>query len=144
MEVSYVVRFTPDQQVEDYCYDLVVITERERFIVAIRATGGGALLDMPDDLDFGLSPVKHEAAKTIMVRNVGEKATKFLLKVPPPFSTSIQDGYLEVKEIMQLDVVFRPDKAESYERELQVLYGDKTEAYVTLRGRAEPSGRKLL
>ena len=52
--------------------------------------------------------------------------------MPPPFSTSIQDGYLEVGEIMQaglqgtaaaslshtclqVDVVFRPDKAEQYE-----------------------------
>ncbi|CAK8990089.1 unnamed protein product [Durusdinium trenchii] len=137
MEVSYIVRFTPDQQVEDYSYDLVVITERERFLVPIRATGGGALLDMPDELDFGLSPVKYEAPKTIMVRNVGEKPTKFLLKVPPPFSTSIQDGYLEVGEIMQVDVVFRPDKAEPYEREMVVIYGDGIEAYVSLRGRAE-------
>lgn len=137
MEVSYIVRFTPDQQVEDYSYDLVVITERERFIVPIRATGGGALLDMPDEVDFGLSPVKYEAPKTIMVRNVGEKPTKFLLKVPAPFSSSIQDGYLEVGEIMQVDVVFRPDKAEPYEREMLIIYGDGVETYVTLRGRAE-------
>lgn len=137
MEVSYIVRFTPDQQVEDYSYDLVVITERERFLVPIRATGGGALLDMPDELDFGLSPVKYESPKTIMVRNVGEKPTKFLLKVPPPFSTSIQDGYLEVGEIMQVDVVFRPDKAEAYEREMLIIYGDGVETYVSLYGRAE-------
>ena len=42
------------------------IPRRERFIVPIRATGGGALLDMPDEVDFGLSPVKYEAPKTIM------------------------------------------------------------------------------
>ncbi|CAE7232366.1 HYDIN [Symbiodinium sp. CCMP2456] len=137
MEVSYTVRFTPDQQVEDYSYDLVVVTERERFIVPIRATGCSALLDMPDELDFGVSPVKFESPKTIMVRNVGEKATKFLLKVPPPFSTSIQDGYLEVGEIMQVDVVFRPDKAEQYERDLLILYGDGIEAYMALKGKAE-------
>ncbi|CAE7461731.1 HYDIN [Symbiodinium sp. CCMP2592] len=143
MEVSYTVRFTPDQQVEDYSYDLVVVTERERFIVPIRASGCSALLDMPDELDFGVSPVKFESPKTIMVRNVGEKATKFLLKVPPPFSTSIQDGYLEVGEIMQVDVVFRPDKAEQYEpsphkrRDLLILYGDGIEAYMALKGKAE-------
>ncbi|CAK9097734.1 Hydrocephalus-inducing protein (Protein Hy-3) [Durusdinium trenchii] len=139
MEVSYIAAwlYLAVAVVEDYSYDLVVITERERFLVPIRATGGGALLDMPDELDFGLSPVKYEAPKTIMVRNVGEKPTKFLLKVPPPFSTSIQDGYLEVGEIMQVDVVFRPDKAEPYEREMVVIYGDGIEAYVSLRGRAE-------
>ena len=37
-------------------------------MVPIRALGGGALLDMPDELDFGLSPVKYEAPKTIMAR----------------------------------------------------------------------------
>ncbi|CAJ1447961.1 unnamed protein product [Effrenium voratum] len=137
MEVSYIVRFTPDQQVEDYSYDLVVVTERERFIVTIRATGGSAMLDMPTELDFGLSPVKYEALKTIMVRNVGEKPTKFLLKVPPPFSTSIQDGYLEVGETMQVDVVFRPDKAEPYERDMLVVYGDGLESHMALKGRAE-------
>lgn len=42
------------------------IPRRERFLVPIRATGGGALLDMPDELDFGLSPVKYESPKTIM------------------------------------------------------------------------------
>jgi hypothetical protein len=42
------------------------LARRERFIVPIRATGGGALLDMPDEVDFGLSPVKYEAPKTIM------------------------------------------------------------------------------
>ena len=43
-----------------------IAPRRERFIVPIRATGGGALLDMPDEVDFGLSPVKYEAPKTIM------------------------------------------------------------------------------
>lgn len=42
------------------------LARRERFIVPIRATGGEALLDMPDEVDFGLSPVKYEAPKTIM------------------------------------------------------------------------------
>ena len=42
------------------------LPRRERFIVPIRATGGSALLDMPDELDFGLSPVKFESPKTIM------------------------------------------------------------------------------
>ena len=79
-----------DREVEDYSYDLVVVTEllvleerkrvkvsfeisgsvsslrRERFIVPIRASGCSALLDMPDELDFGVSPVKFESPKTIM------------------------------------------------------------------------------
>ena len=37
----------------------------------IRATGGSALLDMPDELDFGMSPVKFESPKTIMAASPG-------------------------------------------------------------------------
>lgn len=51
-QVSYVVRFKPDARI-DYSYDLVVVTEREKFSVPIRASGGSALLDFPDVVDFG-------------------------------------------------------------------------------------------
>merc|ERR1719174_1510983 len=52
MEVTYVIRFKPDARI-DYSHDLVVITEREKFSVPIRASGGSALLDFPDSIDFG-------------------------------------------------------------------------------------------
>jgi len=74
MEVSYVIRFSPEAKI-DYSYDLTVITEREKFIVPIRATGCRSLLDFPDTLDFGPVPVKHTSEKPIMVRNIGEKTT---------------------------------------------------------------------
>jgi hydrocephalus-inducing protein len=43
------------------------------------------MLDFPDTLDFGLVPVKHTAEKPVMVRNIGEKTTKWHLKVPDGF-----------------------------------------------------------
>jgi hydrocephalus-inducing protein len=58
MEVSYTVRFSPEAKI-DYSFDLTVVTERERFIVPIRAVGCKALLDFPDVLNFGSVPVKH-------------------------------------------------------------------------------------
>ena len=94
MEISYIIRFKPDAQVEDYHYDLIVVTEREKFVVPIRARGGSALLEMPDSLEFGTAPVKYETGKTILVRNVGEKATKFLLKVLPPFTIQGLQGLI--------------------------------------------------
>jgi len=58
MEVSYTVRFSPEAKI-DYSFDLTVVTEREKFIVPIRAVGCKALLDFPDVLNFGSVPVKH-------------------------------------------------------------------------------------
>lgn len=74
MEVSYFVRFSPEAKI-DYAYDLTVVTERERFVVPIRAIGCRSLLDFPDSLDFGPVPVKHQAEKPVMVRNIGERTT---------------------------------------------------------------------
>jgi hydrocephalus-inducing protein len=95
MEVSYVIRFSPEAKI-DYAYDLTVVTEREKFIVPIRAIGCRALLDFPDILDFGPVPVKHTQEKPIMVRNIGEKSTKWHIKVPSGFKVNKSEGILEV------------------------------------------------
>jgi len=107
MEVSYVVRFSPEAKL-DYSYDLIVVTEREKFIVPIRAVGCRALLDFPDSLDFGAVPVKHTAEKPIMVRNIGEKTTKWQLKVPNGFKVNKTEGILDVGQSEQLVFEFTP------------------------------------
>jgi hydrocephalus-inducing protein len=43
------------------------------------------MLDFPDTIDFGLVPVKHCAEKPVMIRNIGEKTTKWELRVPEGF-----------------------------------------------------------
>lgn len=95
MEISYVIKFSPEAKI-DYSYDLMVVTEREKFVVPIRAVGCRAMLDFPDSLDFGLVPVKHTAEKPVMIRNIGEKTTKWHMKVPNGFKINKQEGILEV------------------------------------------------
>jgi hydrocephalus-inducing protein len=95
MEVSYTVRFSPEAKV-DYYYELIVVTEREKFIVPIKAIGCRAIIDFPDVLDFGQVPVKYPSEKPVMVRNIGEKTTKWHLKVPQGFKVNKTEGILEV------------------------------------------------
>ena len=38
MEINYIIKFTPEAKI-DYSYDLVATTEREKFIIPIRALG---------------------------------------------------------------------------------------------------------
>lgn len=136
MEVSYVIRFKPDARI-DYSHDLIVITEREKFSVPIRASGGSALLDFPDSIDFGSNcVVGHESEFTVLVRNIGDRATKFLLRCNPPFSISEPDGYLPQGASTQVDVRFKPERAQAYEGELHLKYGE-LEAVAMLYGASQ-------
>ena len=49
MEVCYVVIFEP-QEVRAYSAELMVVTEREKFIVPVGAVGHRAVLDFPDQV----------------------------------------------------------------------------------------------
>jgi hydrocephalus-inducing protein len=56
MEVAFLLRFKPEERI-DYAYDLVCVSERETFLVPIRATGarGNLLLAVMEIL--GKSPL---------------------------------------------------------------------------------------
>ena len=43
---------------QDYDHELVCITEREKFVLPVKAIGSRALLDFPDELHFSAAPVK--------------------------------------------------------------------------------------
>ena len=58
---------------EDYSLDLVVATERERFVVPIRAVGNKPALDFPDAIEFEPTAAKSSSQKVQTVRNVGSK-----------------------------------------------------------------------
>ena len=51
MEACFIIKFSPEAKI-DYNYDLVVVTEREQFIVPVKAIGKRAMIDFPDQLDF--------------------------------------------------------------------------------------------
>lgn len=65
---------------QDYNHELVCITEREKFIVPVRAIGARAILDFPDNIHFPAGPVKHTRSKTLLVRNIGNSEAKFTLR----------------------------------------------------------------
>lgn len=55
------------------------ITEREKFVVPVRAIGARAILDFPDDVHFSVGVVKYPSSRTLLVRNIGNKEAKFSL-----------------------------------------------------------------
>jgi len=57
------------------------ITEREKFVVPVRAIGVRAILDFPDEVVFPAGPVKHMQSRVLLVRNIGNADATFSLTV---------------------------------------------------------------
>ena len=93
METKFMIRFSPEAKI-DYKYELIVVTEREKFIVPIVAVGKRAMIDFPDVLDFGACPVKFNSEKPVIIRNLGEKTTKWSLELPNGFTSNSKEGVL--------------------------------------------------
>lgn len=94
METNFIIRFSPESK-SDYNYDIIVETEREKFVVPIVAVGKRAMIDFPDSLDFGNCPVKYATEKPVIIRNLGEKTTKWFLILPTGFDADKKEGVLE-------------------------------------------------
>lgn len=107
VEVPYILKFTPEENI-DYCCNIVCVTEREKFVLPVRAISDRAILDFPDEVDFKTCPVKYSSPKTLLIRNIGSKAARFSMSTTGPFHVSPQAGFLEVGEHMQLEVSYLP------------------------------------
>ncbi|CAD7699035.1 unnamed protein product [Ostreobium quekettii] len=121
MSVDYVVEFRPESQ-EDYFYDIVVCTEREKYIVPVTAVGQRPALDFPDVIDFGQCPLKISATRSMLVTNVGGKSAKFDLFTDAPFSVDPRQGTLAPGESLRCSVEFNPRIAGAAGADLHIAY----------------------
>ena len=108
MEVSFILKFYPEEK-KDYSYNIVCKTEREKFLLPVQAIGARAVLDFPDEIVFQDCPVRYTSAKTLLVRNIGDKPAKFSLKVDPPFFPVPSHGFLDVDANLQIEMEFKPE-----------------------------------
>ncbi|XP_052022456.1 hydrocephalus-inducing protein homolog [Apodemus sylvaticus] len=125
--------FTPEEN-KDYAHMLTCITEREKFIVPVKARGARAILDFPDELNFSTCPVKYSTQKVLLVRNIGNKDSMFHLKTRRPYSVEPTGGILNVGESMQLEVDFEPQTVGSHNGKLIVTYDTGEMVFVCLYG----------
>lgn len=67
---------------QDYAHEILVATEREKFLIPIRAIGARAILDFPDEITFPMTAVKStNASKVLFVRNIGNREARFILQI---------------------------------------------------------------
>lgn len=78
MEVCYVVTFKP-QEVRVYSVELVVVTEREKFIVPVGALGHRAVLDFPDQVGASTSTYSIKTADVLPPYAMPRPITQFLV-----------------------------------------------------------------
>jgi len=94
LELAYEIKFSPERKT-DYRYELIVVTEREKFIVPIISIGKKPLIVFPDEIKFGNAcPVKYYTEKPIIIHNKGEKTSKWEIKLPKGFEASKMEGIL--------------------------------------------------
>uniref|UniRef100_A0A8C0I401 Abnormal spindle-like microcephaly-associated protein ASH domain-containing protein n=1 Tax=Balaenoptera musculus TaxID=9771 RepID=A0A8C0I401_BALMU len=134
--------FTPEEN-KDYAHMLTCVTEREKFIVPIKARGARAILDFPDKLNFSTCPVKYSTQKILLVRNIGNKDAVFHIKTHRPFSVEPSVGTLNVGESMQLEVDFEPQTVGNHSEKLIVYYDTGEDVFISLYGAATDMNIRL-
>ncbi|XP_064315287.1 hydrocephalus-inducing protein homolog [Phalacrocorax carbo] len=135
MPSTFRILFTPEEN-KDYFHQLTCITEREKFIVPIRAIGPRAILDFPDQLSFSVCPVKYSTQKTLLVRNIGNREACYCISTESPFSVDPSIGTLGIGDTMQVTVDFHPLKTGDHLRSLIVHYDTGEDIHTSLYGAA--------
>ena len=136
MEVSYLIKFTPEAK-SDISYDLTVITEREKFLVPIRGIGCKVNIEYTDYIDFGEVPVKYKIEKPFIIRNVGEKITKWMLKcLSNSVTISKKEGILDIGKNEQIICTFCPEKEKNYKEKMILTY-DETDHVINIFGKSK-------
>jgi hypothetical protein len=135
MEAVFRVTFTPDST-GSFEQQLVVATERERFLVPVLAVGAAAVIDVPDSIDLPAAAAKKISKHSFLVRNVGRAAGSFQLSTSSScFAVKPDQGELAPGEALQLTVEFTPLAPGPHEGELEVLYnGSFRASFTVLRG----------
>ncbi|XP_069113582.1 hydrocephalus-inducing protein homolog isoform X2 [Argopecten irradians] len=142
LPTTFKIEFTPDEK-KDYNHELVCITEREKFIVPVKAIGSRAILDFPDNIVFPVGPVKNTMSRTLLIRNIGNKEAKFTLSVDKPFSVSPEIGTLPVQDSMQVTVEFNPKKTGDHTKDLNLHYHTGEDVLIALHGQAQDGNVRL-
>ncbi|KAK9837393.1 hypothetical protein WJX84_007955, partial [Apatococcus fuscideae] len=110
MDAIFVVRFQP-ASMDDFKWDLVVRTERERFLLPVVTTGHRALLEMPETVDFPDTPVKQESRRSFMISNNGNREARFVIACQAPFAAHPTEALLAVGASMRCKLDFKPHVA---------------------------------
>ncbi|XP_075242911.1 hydrocephalus-inducing protein-like isoform X4 [Convolutriloba macropyga] len=133
MTCTFKIQFLPDER-KDYLHEIVVVTDREKFAIPIRAINGRAILDFPDEVKFSPNPVKNTACKTLFVRNIGDRECRFTCKTRGAFDVEPKHGVVPIGGNTQLIVNFHPITNGCHNELLDIHYDTGEDLCVRLSG----------
>lgn len=134
MEICFVVKFKP-QEVRDYQYDLICSTEREKFLVPIRAIGMRPMMTFPDEINFGVCPVKSETRKSLLLQNIGSSIARFTLRsTNPAFTCPGEEQIVDPGASLMLELFFIPHTANPITGDYELQFSKGTKCYIALNG----------
>eukprot|EP00116_Pleurobrachia_bachei_P004133 sb/3464395/ len=128
---------------KDYYHEIVVATEREKFLIPVHCMGSRAVLDLPDNIEFGIQPVKHKTTKTLLVRNIGSREARFSFKTEEPYSVAPSHGSLGVGGSMQVHVTFDPLVTGTHINDMVLQYDTGENIAIELSGNATDANIRL-
>ena len=134
MHADYEIVFRPESDA-DAAWELVVATERERFVLPVLARGARLEFDVPDVIDCGKAPVKAHTTRSYLFTNVGSKRGTFrLCSDAETFDVQPSQGTLEVDASVQCSIRFAPGCVGPIRGTLTVEYGGGDKEFIELRG----------
>ncbi|TMW60398.1 hypothetical protein Poli38472_000440 [Pythium oligandrum] len=133
MDISFLLEFSP-QEVKELAFDVICCTERERFALPVRVRGRYAALDISDEIQFGICPVKTTTTKVLTVHNVGTRSAKFAFRTTSPFMIVPEHAILAQGAGVQLELRVTPSNLQDAEGELTILDDAGQTAVVQLHG----------
>ncbi|XP_077145064.1 hydrocephalus-inducing protein homolog isoform X4 [Ranitomeya variabilis] len=142
MPSTFRVLFTPEEN-KDYVHELICITEREKFVVPVRAIGARAMLDFPDQIRFEVCPVKCNTQKTLLVRNIGNREARFQLLTQRPFQVEPVSAVLDTGICMQVTMEFQPMEVGDHRHHMVIHYDTGEDLHVALYGAAADMNMRL-
>eukprot|EP01038_Epipyxis_sp_PR26KG_P004323 gene4323-6124_t len=137
MEVCYILTFRP-QEVREYALELVCCTERENFIVPIRAVGLRPRLTLPDEIEFGNCPIKITTRKNLLIQNIGNSVAKFVARSSvAEFTCPSEEISIEAGNSQNLQLFFTPGDSQPCFGELEIEFIKGVKCYIQLSGIGE-------
>ncbi len=137
MEICFIIKFKA-QEIRDYSYDLVCSTEREKFLVPIRAIGNRPRVTFPDELHFGTVPVKSTCSKMMFVQNIGLSTAKFTMRTHDSiFSCHGEENIMEPGTSTMVEVNFTPSAARAFEGDVEVEFFKGARCFIKMFGSGE-------
>lgn len=136
MEVQYTLTFKPEST-NDHNVDLIVTTEREQFVIPVRACGERPKLSYPARVDFNNAPVNYTSTNPFLLRNYGPRPTAFTFHAPEPFVVTPASGFIEVGGAVSAKLEFTPTVEGPCSREMWIDLDEGVRMSSILSGSAE-------